>query len=149
MLDKLGREEDGFYIYRHMLHPDLPNLVFAGRASTFASVATYNLQARWLAELLAGRITLPSPEQMTAEIAALKAWKRGWMPFSTSRGARVLLHMMHYHDELLEDFGANPLRKRGPFWPFKELFAPYQPSDYRDIVSGAWVETEGRRVAKA
>ncbi len=143
-LEALAPDEDGFYLYRHMLHPDLPNLVFIGRASTFLSVLTYSLQARWLAELIAGRHALPSRESMLAEIAQLKVWKRSWMPFSTSRGARLLLHMLHYHDELLQDFGANPLRKRGILAPLKELFVPYQPSDYRSIVAGDWEASEGR-----
>ena len=41
-----------------------------------------------------------------------------------------------------ELFGA--LRKQGIFAPFKELMAPYQSSDYRDIASGAWREAERR-----
>jgi hypothetical protein len=44
--------------------------------------------------------------------------------------------MLHYHDELLQDFGADPLRKTGIFAPLKEVFAPYEPRDYRTIVSG-------------
>jgi cation diffusion facilitator CzcD-associated flavoprotein CzcO len=142
--EALGTDEDGFYLYRHMLHPDLPNLVFIGRASTFLSILTYCLQARWLAELIAGRHVLPCRDDMLAEIEQLKAWKRGWMPFSAARGARLLLHMLHYHDELLRDFGANPLRKHGILAPLKELFVPYQPSDYRSIVVGDWEALEGR-----
>ena len=42
--------------------------------------------------------------------------------------------MLHFHDELLEDIGVSPLRKKGIFAPFKEVFAPYQPSDYEDVV---------------
>ncbi|MCK5363825.1 MAG: NAD(P)/FAD-dependent oxidoreductase, partial [Gammaproteobacteria bacterium] len=55
----LGMDDDGFYLYRHILHPDLPNLAFIGNASTFLSVLTYSLQARWLAELIAGHVALP------------------------------------------------------------------------------------------
>ncbi|MEZ5830769.1 MAG: FAD-dependent oxidoreductase [Dongiaceae bacterium] len=132
----LGDDDDGFYLYRHMLHPDLPNLVFIGRASSFMSVTTYCVQARWLAEALAGRVRLPDQAAMRAEIALMQKWKRSWMPFSATRSARILLHMAHYHDELLRDFGADPFRKRGFFAPLKELIAPYQPADYRDIAFG-------------
>jgi hypothetical protein len=82
-----------------MLHPDLPNLIFIGRTSTFINILTCCLQARWLAELIAGRFALPGREAMLAEIAELKVWKRGWMPFSAARGARLLLHMLSYHDD--------------------------------------------------
>ena len=142
--ETLGADEDGFYLYRHILHPGLPNLAFVGRASTFLSIVTYSVQARWLAELVAGRFALPGRDAMLAEIAEMKAWKRSWMPFSSARGARLLLHMLHYHDELLRDFGANPLRKRGVLAPFKELLFPYQSSDYRAIVAGDWEASEGR-----
>ncbi|MGH8594955.1 MAG: flavin-containing monooxygenase [Gammaproteobacteria bacterium] len=124
-------EEDGFYLYRQMVHPDVPNLFFIGSASTLSNILTYNLQARWLGELIEGHHRLPLREDMLQEIEEIKAWKRKWMPFSRARGARLLLHMQHYHDELLKDFGATPLRKTGIFAPFKEVFAPYQPSDYR------------------
>jgi len=135
-------EEDGLYLYRQMLHPDVPDLVFIGNASTISSILTYNLQARWLVELISGSFQLPSSDEMRHEIEKMKNWKRKWMPYSRARAARLLLHMQHYHDELLQDFGASPLRKRGPFAPFKEVFAPYQPSDYRTIVSGKWKEIE-------
>jgi dimethylaniline monooxygenase (N-oxide forming) len=143
----LGNDDDGFYLYRHMLHPDLPNLFFIGRASTFLNIVTYCLQARWLAELIGGRFALPGRDSMLAEIQQLKDWKRAWMPFSSARGARLLLHMLYYHDELLRDFGANPLRKRGALAPLKELFVPYQPDDYRAVVAGDWEAAEGRAVA--
>lgn len=141
----LGEDEDGFYLYRHMLHPDMQNLVFIGRASTFLSIATYCVQARWLAEALAGRVDLPDRDAMLAEIELMKHWKRSWMPASGTRGARVLLHMGSYHDELLRDFGANPYRKRGPLAPLKELMEPYQSSDYRNIASGEFIERSERR----
>ncbi len=142
-------EDDGFYLYRQILHPDAPNLVFVGGASTVCSILTYSLQARWLAELLAGNHGLPDREAMLEEIEGMMAWKRSWMPFSHGRSARLILHMQHYHDELVEDFGANPLRKRGIFAPLKELIAPYEPGDYRSIVSGDWVREEGRAVRSA
>jgi len=125
----LGEEEDGFYLYRHMLHPDLTNLVFLGRASTFLSIVTFSVQARWLAEALAGRVSLPGRQAMLDEIDLLKRWKRSWMPYSGARSARVLLHMANYHDELLRDFGARAYRKKGILAPVKELLAPYQSSD--------------------
>jgi dimethylaniline monooxygenase (N-oxide forming) len=140
-------EEDGFYLYRHMLHPDVPNIVFVGSASTICSILTYNLQARWLAELIRGKHQLPSKDVMLREIEDMKAWKRSWMPFSHGRGNRLLLHMLHYHDELLRDFGANPKRKTGLFAPLKELIDPYEPNDYRAIVSGDW-ECDEERVIK-
>lgn len=48
---------------------------------------------------------------MQQNIDDQKIWKRKIMPPTKSRAARLLLHMLHYHDELLEDLGVSPLRK--------------------------------------
>ncbi len=130
----LNFADDGVYLYRQMVHPAVEDLAFVGYASTITSVLTYNLQARWLADLLDRRHALPPAQDMLRNIEAQQTWKRRVMPPSTGRAARLLLHMLHYHDELLEDCGLSPLRKRGFFGPFKEVFAPYEPSDYRDVV---------------
>ncbi|MDJ0893754.1 MAG: FAD-dependent oxidoreductase [Alphaproteobacteria bacterium] len=145
----IGFEDDGFYLYRHMLHPDVPNLAFVGSASTVSSTLTYSLQARWLGELVRGSFRLPARDAMRREIDAMKAWKRSWMPFSHARGARLIIHMQHYHDELLRDFGANPRRKTGVLAPLKELIAPYEPKDYRTIVSGDWDGRETKPIRGA
>ena len=79
---------------------------------------------------------LPNQNAMHEEINALREWKRRWMPPSEQRGARLILHMLHYHDELVTEIGANTLRKTGFFAPLKELVAPYQPRDYRRVVVG-------------
>ena len=140
--DRLGFEDDGFYLYRHILCPRLPGLFFIGRAATICSILTYSLQARWLGELLAGRFTLPEPRAIAADIEDMKAWKRSWMPPSDARSARLIIHMQHYHDELLTDFGADVLRKTGALGPLKELIWPYEPRDYAAIVSGEETGTE-------
>jgi dimethylaniline monooxygenase (N-oxide forming) len=130
----LGFADDGLYLYRQMVHPAVKGLAFVGYASTITSVLTYNLQARWLADLLDERHALPSDEDMRRNIEDQQAWKRRIMPPSKGRAARLILHMLHYHDELLEDLGESPLRKRGLCAPFKEVFAPYEPADYRELV---------------
>ena len=130
-------EEDGFYLYRQMVHPNVPNLLFVGAAATFSNILTQNLQARWLGELIQGNHSIPARETMLQEIEEIKTWKRKWMPFSAGRSARLALHMQHYHDDLLKDFGEIPRRKAGIFAPFKEVFAPYQPSDYGKVVAGS------------
>jgi dimethylaniline monooxygenase (N-oxide forming) len=141
---RLDAGDDGFYLYRHILHPTAPGLAFIGRASTVCSILTYSLQARWLGELLKGSHRLPGADAMAGEIAEMKAWKQSWMPPSGARSARLIIHMQHYHDELLTDLGASPLRKRGVFAPLKELIFPYEPADYGTIISGEWERQEAR-----
>lgn len=137
VLSGLNYQPDGIYLYRQMVHPNVPNLAFIGYAATICSTLTYPLQARWLAELIKGTHRLPPAADMLRNIEEIKAWKRLRMPAGPSRAARLAIHMLHYHDELLADFGADPLRKTGIFAPFKEAFAPYEPRDYRSIASGS------------
>ena len=132
---RFGAEDDGFYLYRHMLNPDVPGLVFVGRASSISSILTYCLQAHWLAYLIKGSLMLPSIDAMKLNIEEMKAWKRAWIPFSPARSARLIVHTQHYHDELLLDLGVNPLRKKGPLAPLKELIAPYESSDYASVIA--------------
>lgn len=147
ILAKINIEDEGYYLYRHMVQPDLAGMIFLGcNATTYESILTYSLQARWLAELLKGKHGLPDRATMRREIEDMKAWKREWMPANHARGATIGLHQLHYHDELLRDFGANPKRKKGLFAPLKELIDPYEPNDYRIIVSGAWEQEEIHRV---
>jgi len=121
-----------------MLHPDVPGLIFVGRASTISNISTYSLQAYWLGELLEGRFRLPSADAMRHEIEEMKAWKRASFPFSSARSARLQVHQQHYFDELLRDFGASPWRKTGVFAPLKEFIFPYRPRDYSTILTGEW-----------
>jgi dimethylaniline monooxygenase (N-oxide forming) len=69
-------EDDGLYLYRHILHPDWKDLAFIGWASTFSNSLTSHLAALWLRNLLQGRFDLPPRAAMQQEIAAMKAWKR-------------------------------------------------------------------------
>lgn len=128
-----------------MINPDLPNLVCLGcNAVTYEAIITYSLQARWLAELLKGRHQLPEREQMIRNIEAMKRWKRSWMLPSRGRGAMPGPHQLHYHDELLRDFGANPKCKKCLFALLMELIGPYETKDYATIVSGTWEQQESR-----
>lgn len=104
-------------------------------ASTVSNVLAYHMQALWLTGLITGKHSLPNEIAQLQEIEILKKWKRSWMPFSHARAARLIVHLQHYLDELCEDLKINPLRKKGIWAPLAEVFAPYQPSDYRDITA--------------
>lgn len=125
-------EMDGVYLYRHILHPDLPDMAFVGRAATFSNSLTSHLSSVWLAHLLKGKFQLPETEEMFSEIESIKEWKRGFMPSIASRATVIKLHMIHFHDELLRDMSILPFRKKNLFL---EWFGDYRPSDYRKVLS--------------
>lgn len=128
---KKSKEEDGVYLYRHIIHPDVPNMAFIGRAATFSNSLTSHLASVWLVHLLKGKFQLPGREQMLEEIQAIKDWKRSFMPPLSSRATVIKLHMTHFHDELLSDFGANPYRKKNVL---AEWLCDYRPADYRKVL---------------
>ena len=132
---RFGAEDDGFYLYRHILNPEVPGLFFVGRASSISSILTYCLQAHWIGGLIKGNQKLPAVDNMRQNVEEMKVWKRSWIPFSPARSARLIAHTQHYHDELLRDLGTNPLRKTGIFAPLKEFISPYEPGDYATVFS--------------
>lgn len=126
-------EEDGVYLYRHIIHPDLPSLAFIGWASTFSNSLTTHLEVIWLTHLLKGKIKLPERVVMWQEISQMKHWKRSFIPAVSERGSLLQAHMWHYHDELLRDLSMNPYRKHNII---AEWLQDYRPTDYRDLIGG-------------
>lgn len=130
----LGAEKDGLYLYRHILPANVRdiNLAFCGsEVATISNIMTHGIHAEYICRMLTGRMEIPSAQDMKDSIEKMKAWKRSWMPDTSSRAALVLLHQIHYHDQLLRDMGENPSRKGC----LGELFCPYGPSDYAGIIS--------------
>jgi cation diffusion facilitator CzcD-associated flavoprotein CzcO len=134
------KEKDGLWLYRNMIDPDHPRLVFLNsETTTFTNITTASIQARWLAELLAGRHSLPSDDEMKIDIEQMQAWKRNEMPNAgAARAYMIQTHQVHYYDQLLKDMGASIRRKRGflPLRILREIFEPYRPRDYETIVTG-------------
>jgi dimethylaniline monooxygenase (N-oxide forming) len=137
-------EDDGVYLYRHIIHPDLPSLAFIGWASTFSNSLTTHLEVIWLTHLLKGKIKLPERAIMWQEISQMKHWKRSFIPPVSGRGSLLQAHMWHYHDELLRDLSINPHRKHNII---AEWLQDYRPTDYREEI--AVIHSESEQVATA
>jgi hypothetical protein len=135
-------EDDGLWLYRNMVHPEFPGMIFLNsNTTTFTNITTASIQARWVCEALSGRAPLPSKDDMFAEIEIQKNWKRTNMPKAgKARAYMMQTHQVHYYDELLKDMGASIRRKKGPLKALAEVFMPYTPADYGDIVTGAFRE---------
>jgi len=133
-----AREDDGMWLYQNMVHPEFPNLIFLNsNTTTFTNITTASIQARWLAELLNGRFSLPATLEMKQEVEKVKEWKRSTMPNAgASRASMIQTHQVHYYDELLVEMGARRHRKQGCFSGLKEILDPYRPRDYNSIVTG-------------
>jgi len=140
------KEEDGFYSYRNMIVPGVPNIAFLNsNVTTFSNITTPTLQAAWLAELILGNIDLP--ENMSDQVEEEKQWRRKHLQYAgDARAYLIQLHQIRYWDSLLTDIGADVKRKKSGLGPivnaFMNFFVPVYSSDYKSITTGEWKGTE-------
>lgn len=67
-------DRDEIDLYRHVFHPEADGLAFVGMCRVAGPVPpVVEMQARWIARVLAGRASLPPPAGRGAAIAALRA----------------------------------------------------------------------------
>lgn len=126
----LESEVDGVQLYRHLLHPRIPRVAFAGFNHGFMHVAGVEVAMLWLAALLRGDLVLPPRAEMERCAAAVQAWKREHTLFEPSRACAINTRFHQHIDVLLADLGMSPYRKQNPV---AELFAGYGAADYAGL----------------
>jgi dimethylaniline monooxygenase (N-oxide forming) len=127
----LEAEKDGPQLYRHMLHPRIPRLAFAGFNHGYMHVPSVEVGVQWLCAYLRGELELPSMEEMERSIESVRAWKRTNIKFENARSCAVSTRFQQYIDILLKELEISPYRKLPN--PFAELFSRYGASDYKGI----------------
>ena len=125
-------EEDGMQLYRHLLHPRIPRLAFAGFNHGFLHVPAVEISMLWLCAHLRGDLLLPPLEEMERRIEEIRAWKRQNVLFEPSRGCAISTRFHQYADVLLGDLGMRPYRKSNPL---AEFCIAYTVADYAGLVS--------------
>ncbi|WAS93410.1 FAD-dependent oxidoreductase [Nannocystis punicea] len=128
--DLLEAEPDGVQLYRHVIHPQVPRMAFAGHNHGFLHVPGVEVAMLWLGAHLRGDLELPPGPQIERQMAAVQRWKRENILFEPSRAGGVNTRFHQYLDVLLADVGVSPYRKRGAL---AELTAPYTAADYAGI----------------
>ena len=127
----LEAEKDGPQLYRHMLHPRIPRLAFAGFNHGYMHVPSAEIGTQWLCAYLRGELELPTTEEMERSIEKVRAWKRANIKLENARSCAVSTRFQQYIDILLMDLGVSPYRKLPN--PFAELFSRYEAADYRGV----------------
>ena len=127
----LEAENDGPQLYRHLLHPRVPRLAFAGFNHGYMHVPTVEIGTQWLCAYLRGELEIPSMEEMERSIENVRRWKRENIKFENARACAVSTRFQQYIDILLMELGVSPYRKLPN--PIAELFSRYEASDYKDI----------------
>ena len=137
----LEKENDGVQLYRHLLHPDIPNMAFAGFNHGFMHVPAAEVGMLWLSAYLNGDLELPSKEEMEGCIERVLQWKREHIHFEPSRSCAVNTRFQQYIDIMLQDLRLSPYRKLPNI--FSELFGQYGAADY----AGVFEEYQHKRQA--
>ena len=127
----LEKENDGVQLYRHLLHPRIPNMAFAGFNHGFMHVPAAEVGMLWLSAYLEGDLELPSAEEMEKSIGRVLQWKREHIHFEPSRSCAVNTRFQQYIDIMLQDLGLSPYRKLPNV--FAEIFSQYGAADYTGI----------------
>ncbi|HND33184.1 MAG TPA: hypothetical protein PLA94_24470, partial [Myxococcota bacterium] len=128
----LESEPDGVQLYRHIVHPRLPNLAFAGYNHGFLHWPAAEVGALWIAALWRGELSLPPVAEMEAAVDHIRTWKRAHIQFEPSRSCAVNTRYQQYLDILLQDLGLSPYRKLPNV--LAEIFVRYGASDYAGVV---------------
>ncbi len=139
----LESEDDGPQLYRHVIHPRLPSLAFAGYNHCFMHIPAAEVGALWMAALWQGRLETPSPEEMERAVEHVRSWKRANIHFEPSRSCAVNTRFQQYLDIMLADLRISPYRKLPN--PIAEVFAPYGPADYAGVVDEYLAHPSQRR----
>lgn len=127
----LESEPDGVQLYRHLIHPEIPRLGFAGFNHGFMHVPAVEVGTLWISALWEGELSLSNPQAMHNSMSFVQQWKREHIHFEPSRSCGVNTRFQQYIDILLKDLRISPYRKL-PNLP-AEIFARYRAADYARV----------------
>ena len=121
-------DAEGVYLYKHLMHPSCPNLLFCGHTLPAMAPHTFAVQGAWIGEFLLGNIPQPSEAEMHAHIALKRESFKKYLP-ERYRSKYLLAHSDMYHVELFRDMHTDKLaRYGGPFGPIANAVLPKSPS---------------------
>jgi len=127
----LEAEKDGPQLYRHLIHPRIPRMAFAGFNHGYMHVPTVEIGTQWLCAHLRNELQLPSVEVMERSIEHVRNWKRENIKFENARSCAVSTRFQQYIDIMLKELEVSPYRKLPNV--FAEVFSRYEASDYKGV----------------
>ncbi|KAG0465692.1 hypothetical protein HPP92_019856 [Vanilla planifolia] len=126
-----GSENTTVPLYRHCIHPQIPQMAVIGYCESASNIHTYEMGAKWLACFLDGGFRLPSKRRMEKSVMEWDSHSKKYSGKNFRRSCLAYLHNW-YIDQLCNDMGYNPRLKKG-FLAY--LFLPHSPADYADLES--------------
>lgn len=121
----------GTQLFRHLLHPGIPRVAFAGFNHSSLHTVGVEVGMLWYGAVIAGDIRLPPLEQMSRACDDVAAWKARHVLFESGRAYGVGGRLHQYLDVLLSELGVRHQRKNGLL---NEWSKPYFAGDYAGVV---------------
>ena len=115
-----------FRLYRSMTPVHVPRLAFNGYNSSLSSQLSCEVGALWIADLLGGRLRLPTTAVQDSDISERLNWIDKRNDGKHAKGTNVVPFSLHHVDELLQDLQL-PL---GVLTRIKHWLLPVNPADY-------------------
>ncbi|KAH0652268.1 hypothetical protein KY285_029780 [Solanum tuberosum] len=113
-------------LYRHIIHPRIPNLAIIGYSGSITNLHTSEMRCQWLAHFLDQTFKLPNIKEMENEIQKWEDYMKTYGGKEYKRSCIAALHIW-YNDQLCKDIGCKNRRKKSFY---EEWFQPYLQSDY-------------------
>ena len=137
----LEQDYDGVQLYRHLIHPEIPNFAFAGYNHGFMHIPALEVGMVWLHAYLSGDLLLPNREAMYETINHVRDWKRAHIHFEPSRLCAINTRFQQYLDILCKELQVSAYRKKNPI---AEVFGRYLAKDYQGVYE-EYVKAKGKR----
>lgn len=119
-------KKNAIELYKQVFHPNLPNLAFVGLCVTAgAHPPVAEIQSRWVARVFAGRLPLPTREEMTRVIEQDRARPAQQSPMP------MLVPLIEYCDEIADLLGVRPMLWRHPRASLRWFLGPFTARHYR------------------
>ncbi len=128
---EFAADDDGTQLYRHVIHPGLPHLMFAGFNHNPLHLVSSEIAALWFDAVERGDLALPDPSEQEASRLRVRDWKRAHTEFEPTRAYWVSAHLHNYLDVLLGELGLRARRKSNPV---SEWLGAYTSADYASLV---------------
>jgi cation diffusion facilitator CzcD-associated flavoprotein CzcO len=130
--DKYSRlvldDQGDLYLYRHLIHPDIPQMGFVGYNNSFYTQLTSEVGAWWLAEYIKGNLALPSKSEMYEDMVAEQTWLKNQFSVIAGKGACVASISLRHSDQLMKDMD---VAGEVTVWQgFSDIMNPLDPSIY-------------------
>ncbi|HZY68118.1 MAG TPA: hypothetical protein VFE52_05995, partial [Devosia sp.] len=141
---EFATSDDGVQLYRHMVHPQLPHLLFAGFNHSPLHILSSEIAALWFDAAERGDLAVPAAAEMEASRMRVRDWKRANTTFEPTRAYWVSSNMHNYLDVLLMELGLRHKRKANPV---AEWLGHYSVADYGTLIAEYQAKRGTRRTA--